>query len=160
MDGENQERTLLVIGAPEHDAAAYHLAGFLAPDPVIALRAGGAAGETHLGVSAMEYGRAKKEARAGSVLSYDELGVMKLARELKSGGRALAAATANLLRKIGANAPIAVPPDFGIVYADELRARGLTVIPDARLFANLRRQKTEEEISLARRYEEGKEARP
>src|SRR3712207_8110990 len=34
-------RTLLVIGAPQHDASAYHLSGFLAPDPVICLRVGG-----------------------------------------------------------------------------------------------------------------------
>ena len=29
------ERNLLVIGAPQHDADAYHLSGFLAPDAVI-----------------------------------------------------------------------------------------------------------------------------
>src|ERR687885_2889025 len=74
------EKTLLVIGAPEHDAAAYHLSGFLAPDPVICLRV---AGKVYLAVSSMEYGRAKREARADEVLSFDELGVMQLARELK-----------------------------------------------------------------------------
>jgi Xaa-Pro aminopeptidase len=40
-----------------------------------------------------------------------------------------------------------VPPSLGVLYADELRARGLSVSPDARLFAKLRRSKTEDEIS-------------
>ncbi len=145
MESNNDTRTLLVIGASEHDAAAYHLSGFLAPDPVIFLEA---AGKKYLAVSSMEYGRAKREARAEEVLSFDELNVMNLARELKSGGRALAAAAANLLEKLGATgSPVAVPPTLGVVYADELRARGLTVTPEAKLFAGLRRVKTEEEIS-------------
>ncbi len=140
-----KDQTLLVIGAPEHDAGAYHLSGFLAPDPVICLRA---TGREYLAVSSMEYGRAKREARADEVLSFDELGVMQLARELKSGGSALAAAAAGLLEKLGAGgSPVAVPPSLGVLYADELRARGLTVTPDAGLFAGLRRVKTEEEIS-------------
>ncbi len=139
------EQTLLVIGAPEHDAAAYHLSGFLAPDPVICLRV---RGKKYLAVSSMEYGRAKREVRADEVLSFDELGVVEFARELKSGGRALAAAAVGLLEKLeAAHSPVAVPPSLGILYADELRARGLTVMPDLRLFAGLRRAKTEEEIS-------------
>ena len=146
MESNNDHtRTLLVIGASEHDAAAYHLSGFLAPDPVIFLEA---AGKRYLAVSSMEYGRAKREARAEEVLSFDELNVMTLARELKSGGRALAAAAANLLEKLGATgSPVAVPPTLSVVYADELRARGLTVTPEAKLFADLRRVKTEQEIS-------------
>ena len=142
-------QTLLVIGAPQHDASAYHLSGFLAPDPVICLRVGEEAeGKKYLVVSSMEYGRAKKEARADEVLSFDELKVMELARELKSGGRALAAAAADLLNELGTkNSPIAVPPGLGVVYADEQRARGLTLTPDARIFAALRREKTAVEIS-------------
>src|SRR5215210_627500 len=101
MDSTNDPQTLLVIGAPEHDAAAYHLSGFLAPDPVIYLRA---AGKGYLAVSSMEYGRAKRDARVDEVLSFDELEVMSL-------------------------------------------ARGLRVTPDARLFANMRRAKSAEEIS-------------
>lgn len=144
----DQERTLLVIGASEQDAAAYHLSGFLAPDPVIALRVGGEAGAGYLATSSMEYGRAKRESRADEVLSFDELGFLELARELKSGGRTLAAIAAGLLEKIGAaNSPVFVPPSLGILYADELRARGLTVTPDAGLFAGLRRVKTEKEIA-------------
>ncbi len=152
-------QTLLVIGAPQHDASAYHLSGFLAPDPVICLRVGDeAGGKKYLVVSSMEYGRAKKEARADEVLSFDELGVVELARELKSGGRALAAAAAGLLGKLqAANSPVAVPPSLGVLYADELRARGLTVRPDAALFAGLRRQKTEKEISSVERTQKAVE---
>lgn len=138
-----ETKALLVIGASEHDAAAYHLSGFLAPDPVICLEVGG---KQYLAVSSMEYGRAKKQSHADEVLSFDELGVQKLSRELKSGGRAMAAAAAGLLENLGADS-IAVPPTLGVIYADELRARGLQVSPDAKLFADLRRSKTEEEIS-------------
>ena len=48
---DNDDRTLLVIGAPQHDAVAYQLSGFLAPDPVICLRA---YGKKYLAVSALE----------------------------------------------------------------------------------------------------------
>lgn len=138
-------RTLLVIAAPQHDADAYHLSGFLAPDPVICLRAGG---KRYLAVSALEYGRAEKDAPADELVSFDELDLMKLARELKSGSRAFAAAAAKLIERAGAEgSPVVVPPHFGVAYADELRARGLTVEPNGTTFASLRRVKTEEEIS-------------
>lgn len=144
MDG-NGERTLLIISAPQHDAAAYHLSGFLAPDPVICLRA---AGKKYLAVSALEYGRAEKEAPVDELISFDELDLIKLAEELKSGSRAFAAAAAKLIDRAGAEgSPVVVPPHFGIAYADELRARGLTVESDGKLFAGLRRVKTEAEIS-------------
>jgi Xaa-Pro aminopeptidase len=160
MHTENDSRTLLVIGASQHDAAAYHLSGFLAPDPVIALRIGDeSGGKTYLAVSSMEYGRAKREARSDEVLSFDELGFTQLARELKSGGRALAAATTKLIEELGAaESPVAVPPFLGLVYADELRARGLEVAPDLRLFAGLRRRKTEEEVSYIEKTQRAVEA--
>jgi Xaa-Pro aminopeptidase len=143
MDSQDQ-RTLLVIGAPQHDATAYHLSGFLAPDPVICLRA---AGKRYLAVSALEYGRAEKEAPVDELVSFDELELIKLARELKSGARAFAAATANLLERLGAEgSPVTVPPHFGVAYADELRARGFKIEADGRHFADLRRVKTEQEI--------------
>jgi Xaa-Pro aminopeptidase len=144
MDNQDQ-RTLLVIGAPQHDASAYHLSGFLAPDPVICLRAGG---KRYLAVSALEYGRAEKEAPVDELISFDELELIKLARELKSGARAFAAATGNLLERVGADgSPVTVPPHFGVAYADELRARGFEIEADSRLFADLRRAKSEQEIS-------------
>ena len=139
------QRTLLVIGAPQHDALAYHLSGFLAPDPVICLWL---ADKKYLAVSAQEYGRAEKEAPVDELISFDELDITRLARELKSGARAFAAATANLLQKLGVvDAPITVPPQFGVAYADELRARGFKIEPKGKLFADLRRVKTREEIS-------------
>jgi Xaa-Pro aminopeptidase len=154
-DGDVSEtRDLLVIGAPEHDAAAYHLSGFLAPDAVISLRVGG---KKYLIVSAMEYGRAEREATIDELISFDEMEVMRLARELGSGGKALAAATANLLERLGSRS-VSVPPDFGVVYADELRARGIEVEPDGKLFAGLRRGKTEWEISAIEKTQRDVEA--
>jgi Xaa-Pro aminopeptidase len=140
----DEGRTLLVISAPQHDAAAYHLSGFLAPDPVICLRA---AGKKYLAVSALEYGRAEKQTPVDELVSFDELDLIELAKELKSGARAFAAAAANLVKRAGAEgSSVVVPPHFGVAYADELRARGLRVEPDGRLFAELRRVKTEGEI--------------
>jgi Xaa-Pro aminopeptidase len=51
-----------------------------------------------------------------------------------------------------------VPPGLGVLYADELRARGLMVVPEPRLFADLRRQKTEEEISYIEKTQRAVEA--
>ena len=153
---KDEGQNLLVIGAPEHDADAYHLSGFLAPDAVISLRV---TGKKYLAVSSLEYGRAAKEAPVDELLSYEELGIIDLARELKSGARAYAVAVANLLEKLGAsNSPVVVPEDFGVVYADELRARGVTLTPDGKLFDGLRRAKTEEEISNIEKTQKAVEA--
>jgi Xaa-Pro aminopeptidase len=153
---KDEGQNLLVIGAPENDADAYHLSGFLAPDSVICLRV---AGKTYLVVSSLEYGRAEKEAPVDRLLSHEELEIMRLARELKSGAKAYAAAVANLLDELGAHgSPIVVPADFGIVYADELRARGVTLTPDGKLFDGLRRAKTEEEISHIQKTQSAVEA--
>src|SRR5215211_6619676 len=153
---KDEGQNLLVIGAPEHDADAYHLSGFLAPDAVICLRV---AGKRYLAVSSLEYGRAAKEAPVEELLSHEELRIIDLARELKSGEKAYAAAVANLLDELGAsNSPIVVPADFGVVYADELRARGITLTPDGKLFDGLRRAKTEEEISNIEKTQNAVEA--
>jgi Xaa-Pro aminopeptidase len=138
-------RNLLVIGAPEHDAYAHHLSGFMAPDDVICLRAGG---KTYLAVSSLEYGRAKKAAPVDELLSYEELEIPKLARELKSGSKAYAQAIRNLLEKLGSPAStLHVPPTLAVVYADALRDRGLKLVPDGKLFEGLRRAKTPEEVA-------------
>jgi Xaa-Pro aminopeptidase len=153
---KDEGQNLLVIGAPEHDADAYHLSGFLAPDAVICLRV---AGKRYLAVSSLEYGRAAKEAPVDELLSHEELEIIDLARELKSSAKAYAAAVANLLDEIGAsNSPIVVPANFGLVYADELRARGITLTPDGKLFDSLRRAKTEEEISSIEKTQNAVEA--
>jgi len=153
---KDEGQNLLVIGAPEHDADAYHLSGFLAPDAVICLRV---AGKRYLAVSSLEYGRAVKEAPVDELLSHEELGIIDLARELKSSAKAYAAAVANLLDEIGAsNSPIVVPANFGLVYADGLRARGITLTPDGKLFDSLRRAKTEEEISNIEKTQNAVEA--
>src|SRR5918997_2612968 len=152
----DEGQNLLVIGAPEHDADAYHLSGFLAPDAVICLRV---AGKRYLAVSSLEYGRAAKDAPVDELLSHEELGIIDLARELKSGARAYAVAVANLLDDFGAsNSPVVVPAHFGVVYADELRARGITLTPDGKLCEGLRRAKTEEEISNIERTQNAVEA--
>jgi Xaa-Pro aminopeptidase len=153
---KDEGQNLLVIGAPEHDANAYHLSGFLAPDAVICLRV---AGKRYLAVSSLEYGRAAKSATVDKLLSHEELGISGLAREMKSGARAYGAAVANLIDELGAsNSPVVVPADFGVVYADELRARGITLTPDGKLFDSLRRAKSEEEVSNIEKTQDAVEA--
>src|SRR5919107_5890434 len=153
---KDEGQNLLVIGAPEHDADAYHLSGFLAPDAVICLRV---AGKRYLAVSSLEYGRAEKQAPVDELLSYEELNIIGLARELKSGARAYGAAVANLLDELDAsNSPVVVPAHFGVVYADELRARGITITPDGKLFDGLRRAKTQGEIEHIQKTQEAVEA--
>ncbi len=153
---EDEGRNLLVIGAPEHDADTYHLSGFLAPDDLICLRV---AGKKHLAVSSLEYGRAKKTAPVDELLSYEELEIPKLSRELKSGAKAYAAAIWNLLERLGAsNSPLVVPSNFPIVHADELRARGLTLTPNGKLFDGLRRAKTRQEVSYIEEAQDAVEA--
>lgn len=153
MTSENG-RDLLVIAAPEHDAAAHHLCGFLAPDAVIVARV---EGKTYLAVSSLEYGRATKQAKVDELLSYDELGLRELARELAGSGSTLAAASADLLKKLGASS-VTVPPNLGVAHADELRGRGIEVEPDGGYFMGLRRQKTEEEIAYITEAQRATEA--
>src|SRR5215211_2353546 len=153
---KDEGQNLLVIGAPEHDADAYHLSGFLAPDAVICLRV---AGKRYLAVSSLEYGRAAKSATVDELLFHEELDIIGLARQLKSGARAYGAAVANLLEELGAsNSPVVVPAHFGVAYADELRARGVTITPDGKLFDGLRRAKSEEEISNIEKTQRAVEA--
>lgn len=149
-------RNLLVIGAPQHDAYAYHLSGFLAPDDVICLKV---AGKTYLAVSSLEYGRAKKSAPVDELLSYEELEIPKLARELKSGAKAYAAAIRNLLERLGdPDAALSVPPTLAVAHADALRDRGLTLVPDGKLFEGLRRAKTAEEVAHVEKAQSAVEA--
>lgn len=147
-------KDLLIIGDTQHNADAYHLCRFSAPDPVICART---SGRTYLAVSSMEYGRALEQAHVDEVLSFDALDLPALAKELKDGDRALAAAAAHLLKELGAESAT-VPPSFGIIYAEELRRRDIHISPDSGIFSSLRRSKTEEEISYIQKTQRATEA--
>lgn len=136
-------RNLLFIGTPEREPGLYYLSGFLAPDPVIFAQI---EGKKYLAVSSLEYGRAQNLDDIDELLSFEELEINRLARELESGHRAYAAAAAEILGRSDADS-VAVPSSLGVIYADELRERGIEVSPEPKLFADLRRTKTEEEIS-------------
>lgn len=151
---DQNSRDLLSIASPENDPATYYLSGFLAPDPVIFARI---SGRKYLAVSALEYGRAQKQDGIDKLFSFEELEVSRLARELKSGPRAYAAAAAGLLESLGVDS-VAVPPNLGIMYADELRDRGIEVSPEPKLFSEIRRVKTEEEISHIEKTQHAVEA--
>ncbi len=145
MNAAHQPQALLVIATPQHDATAYHLSGFWAPDPVVCIVVGG---KSYLVVGSMEYRRASEQAWVDEVLSLDEVdGIQGLIQEL--GGhdeRVLAAAAVRLLTMLGVHA-VVVPPNLGILYADRLRSHGIEVRPDGKVFDSLRRTKTEEELA-------------
>ncbi len=151
---DQDSHNLLSIAAPEHDPATYYLSGFLAPDPVIFVQA---SGRKYLAVSTLEYGRAQNQDGIDKLFSFEELEVSRLARELKSGPRAYAAAATGLLESLGVDS-VAVPPELGVMYADELRERGIEVSPEPKLFAEMRRVKTEQEISHIEKTQRAVEA--
>ena len=151
---EQDTRNLLCIAAPERDPATYYLSGFPAPDPVIFVQAGG---RKYLAVSTLEYGRAQKHDGVDKLFSFEELEVSRLARELKSGPRAYAAAAVGLLETLGVDS-VAVPANLGVMYADELRDRGIEVSPEPKFFSEMRRTKTEKEISHIEKTQRAVEA--
>ena len=151
---EQDPRNLLCIAAPERDPATYYLSGFPAPDPVIFVQAGG---RKYLAVSTLEYGRAQKHDGVDKLFSFEELEVSRLARELKSGPRAYAAAAVGLLETLGVDS-VAVPANLGVMYADELRDRGIEVSPEPKFFSEMRRTKTEKEISHIEKTQRAVEA--
>ena len=151
---EQDSRNLLCIAAPERDPATYYLSGFPAPDPVIFVQAGG---RKYLAVSTLEYGRAQKHDGVDKLFSFEELEVSRLARELKSGPRAYAAAAVGLLETLGVDS-VAVPANLGVMYADELRDRGIEVSPEPKFFSEMRRTKTEKEISHIEKTQRAVEA--
>ena len=139
---KDEGQNLLVIRAPEHDANAYHLR-VSRPRRGDHLRR---RWQQYLAVSLFSGVRAgAKSATVDRLLSTKGWNpAVARAEERRQGLRRVA----NLIDELGAsNSPVVVPAGFGVVYADELRARGITLTPDGKLFDSLRRAKSEEEVS-------------
>ena len=120
--------------------------GFIAPDPVIYLEE---AGKGTLLVSAMELGRARKEARVDTVRSYDEFGFG--ARYREGGERhAFAGMVGALLAETGVDR-VRVQPDFPLALARAIEAGDVEVAADEPLFETERRQKREDEQAAIRK---------
>jgi Xaa-Pro aminopeptidase len=140
----------------DHDADGYlldadseepdqrYLSGFVAPDPFITLYDG----DTHLLVSALEYGRAKNESRAATVSRHADYAE-------DAGGRE---ATTELLGRFLDDHEVSsllVPPRFPVGTADGLREQDIDVTAeDDGVLLDIRAVKTDEEIERVREAQE------
>lgn len=134
-----------LIEADGTDSDQRYLSGFTAPDPFVTLYTG----ETHLLVSALEYGRAKRNARAASVerhSTYDYRRKVEAFGTTEGGHRTLSA----FLDDHGVES-VAVPTQFPLGTADGIRELGVDVTADYDgVIASIRATKTDEEIEHIR----------
>ncbi|HEV3234174.1 MAG TPA: Xaa-Pro peptidase family protein [Candidatus Dormibacteraeota bacterium] len=115
--------------------------GFIAPDPVVYIEVDG---KGTLLVSAMELGRARKEASAGAIRSYDEFSFS--ARYREGGERhAYAGMVLALLAEAGVDR-VRVQPDFPVALARAIEAGDVVVDADQPLFESERRRKRPDEL--------------
>lgn len=131
---------IVMIAASEIDSNLYYATGFLAPDPFIFIQAGM---EKILVMSDLEVDRARSQGRVDTVLSYSAYE----ARLRESGTKppGLLDVLDTVLRERKARR-LLVPGNFGIEYADLLRARGYTLTVKREPFFEERVVKSEEEI--------------
>ena len=130
-----------------------YLSGFTAPDPFVTLYTG----EVHLLVSALEYGRARREARADTVerhSDYDHRANVEEYGAAEGGHRTLA----SFLAAHDADA-VAAPTDFPLGTADGLRELGVEVRVDHDgVVDDIRATKTDEEVEHVRAAQRANEA--
>lgn len=130
----------VMISASEIDANLYYATRFAAPDPFIFVQAGA---EKIAVMSDLEMDRARSQARVDTVLSYSAY--ERRAREKGADAPSALDVLDLVLRERGAH-HLLVPGNFGIEYADGLRARGYTVAVKREPFFEARLMKSEEEI--------------
>ncbi len=141
-DAHDGRSALLLIAASEQDANLYYASRFLAPDPFIFLQIDG---RRVLIMSDLEVDRARSQARVDEVLSYSRLNAAARARRATEPG--MADVIDQLCQERGVTR-LEVPSNFGLAYAERLRALGyaLAVRPEP-LFPE-RLVKTAQEIEM------------
>jgi Xaa-Pro aminopeptidase len=112
--------TRLIYAASETDADLLHATGFFAPDPFLFVQAGR---RRSLVMSDLELDRARKQARAGRVLSWS-----RVARDVESRGEeaTTAAVISRVVRDLGVRG-VEVPHSFPLGLARALEGLGLRV---------------------------------
>jgi len=138
----SDDRPVLLFGESYHHPDILYRTGFLVPDPVVVVDRGGA--DTVLWTSALEEGRARKEASVGAVRSTVELDIAPA----RPGGNEYdgwAALVEAVCREHGLNA-VDVDADFPAVLADHLRQHDVDVRPRNDIYQQRRRIKTPQEI--------------
>ncbi|HEY7692734.1 MAG TPA: Xaa-Pro peptidase family protein [Gaiellaceae bacterium] len=124
------------------------------PDPFLYVEHGG---ERHVVLTSFEIDRvaaipAGPTPHAYEEFGYDELLEQKLARE-----EVLIRVAINACKALGVT-DAAVPATFPAIFADRLRAEGLTLTPEYDLFYDRRRVKSEVELAGIRRAQRAAEA--
>ncbi len=142
-----------LLNADGEDSNQRYLSGFTAPDPFVTLYTG----ETSLLVSALEFGRAKRTARADRVerhADYNHRAAVEEYGQSAGSHRTIA----SFLAGHGVSS-VAVPSDFPVGTADGLRELGVTVDPDLDgVIESIRATKTEDEIEYIREAQRANEA--
>ena len=142
-----------LVNASAEDATQRYLSGFSAPDPYTTLYT--AEGDTHLLVSGLEYGRAKKEARGGAErpTDYDRRAKVEEYGPTEGGHRVVA----EWLVDKGVDS-VATPSRFPLGLADGLRGLDVDVTADHDdVVEQVRAVKTEAEIDNVREAQEANE---
>ena len=98
-----------------------------------------------------------READGLDAHAFEELGWDELIAQGLSRGELLVELTLRACRELGITSA-AVPPKFPVAVADHLRANGVDVVPDAKLFAQRRRVKNQAELAGIRRAQRACEA--
>ena len=132
----------------------YYATGFGAPDPFFAVYT---PEQTGVLVSSLEYGRAKKEARADVVARHSEYDYHDK-RDEYGPQEGLNRMYAEFLEDLGCES-VAVGGDFPVGTADGLREQGLAVEPDLdNVVQDIRATKTDEEVERIRETQRANEA--
>ena len=137
------DRAVVLFGETYHHPNILYRSGFLAPDPVVLVDRGG--DDTTLWVNTMEEGRARIEARVGSVRSMGELGLAEKMRAAGSEQDVWSLMVTEVCR-VHELTHIAVDSDFPAIIADALRGADVEVTGRNDLYRRERRIKTEAEV--------------
>jgi Xaa-Pro aminopeptidase len=133
---------ILLFGESYHHPNIFYRSGFLVPDPVVLVDQHD---RTTLWTSALEEGRARKEARVDEVRSSEELGLSEMLLKAGSEQNAWSLLLQAVCREHGIEA-VDVDSDFPAIYADHLRNADVDVRPRTDLYRRERRIKTAQEV--------------
>ncbi len=133
---------ILLVSESYHSADMYYATGFLAPDRFVYLCQDD---KSYLFVSQMEYERAKKESKVKNVHSMEEYDYTDRLKATRDPNVALVDSLAAIFAALKIK-KVRVPTDFPILLGDMLRAKGIEVVPVAKLFEEARSIKSPDEI--------------
>lgn len=138
----------LMIDNSVHNQDLYYATRFLAPDHFLYMRS---RGEDILMVPEMELGRARKESRISDIRTTSDYRVIEKVK-LHGRDRAQSLVVSELLHDECVT-EVAVPHNFPVFLADELRGEGFKITPVQSPIRKLRSVKTREEIEWIKKIQ-------